>query len=140
MLVKKAFKFKYVIAFSLFCRGKSLYIVNPNLGDKLVSSNTDNILDSSENKSAGNKVFVYASFVIFQLISTVCLIYKRCLSYSQLVYIKFSLYCRFLLIIYFVVFHFTSLFTICPFVKDFEIARLIKANHFKLQQLFYGVQ
>jgi len=33
--------------------GKCLYIVNPNLGDKLVSSNTDNILGSSETISAG---------------------------------------------------------------------------------------
>ena len=109
MLVKKAFKFKYVIAFSLFFRGKSLYIVNPNLGDKLVSSNTDNILDSSENKSAGNRC----------LCMCLCLIYKRCLSYSQLVYIKFSLYCRFLLIIYFVAFSFYLFIYNLPFCKRF---------------------
>ncbi|XP_065066658.1 ribosome biogenesis protein bop1-like [Rhopilema esculentum] len=40
--------------------GKSLFILNPHLGDKLVSQNTENILSGSENTSEDNEKVTWA--------------------------------------------------------------------------------
>lgn len=56
----------------LCCRDKTVYILNPGVGDKLLLSTTDTVLSALPEESSGGSSYLNATILLIRLFALFC--------------------------------------------------------------------